>query len=233
LFWAAKEGLVKAKMRLGFHHINKHDFLKAYPEARQRVFTKENIQSGFRATGIEPFNPEEVLKRFNYTITTPSPPPSRGGASTSSSALATPHIARQLHKKASSVKKLLSRCPQIPSTPSKRAIDELIKGCELAIYKTAFTLKELNDLRAESQVQKQKKSQSKRQMAPVQGLQVSEARDLIALRNEQLNNIEAGGGEASEPTLTTLAPPKRAPPTCSNCHIQGHIRTGCPNRRKA
>jgi hypothetical protein len=36
-------GLVEDKMRLGFHHINKHDFLKAYPEARQQVFTKQNI----------------------------------------------------------------------------------------------------------------------------------------------------------------------------------------------
>jgi hypothetical protein len=26
-------GLVKAKMRLGFHYFNKHDFLKAYPIA--------------------------------------------------------------------------------------------------------------------------------------------------------------------------------------------------------
>jgi hypothetical protein len=45
-------------------------------------------------------------------------------------------------------------------------------------------LKELNDLHAESQVQALKKSQLKRYMAPVQGLQVQEARDLISLRNE-------------------------------------------------
>ncbi|CEL00931.1 hypothetical protein ASPCAL00523 [Aspergillus calidoustus] len=224
-------GLVEAKMRLGFHHIDKHDFLQAYPEARQRVFTKANIQSGFRATGIEPYDPQEVLKRFNYTISTPTPPPSQGGASTSSSTLATPYTARQLHKKASSVKKLLDRGTYIPSTPSKRAIDELIKGCELAIYNTAFTLKELNDLRAESQVQQLKRGRSKRQMAPVQGLQVQEARDLITLRNEQSNNIDGGGGEAIETTPITLAPRKRAPPTCSECNIQGHIRTRCPNRR--
>jgi hypothetical protein len=31
-------GLVKAKMRLGFNHIDKLDFLKAYPAARKQVF---------------------------------------------------------------------------------------------------------------------------------------------------------------------------------------------------
>jgi hypothetical protein len=40
-------------MCLGFHHIDKHDFLKAYPEARDNVFTIQNTQRGFRATGSQ------------------------------------------------------------------------------------------------------------------------------------------------------------------------------------
>jgi hypothetical protein len=54
----------------------------------------------------------------------------------------------------------------------------------MAIYNTAMTLKELNNLRAESQIQQKKKGRSKRQMSPIAGLQVQEARDLISLRNE-------------------------------------------------
>jgi hypothetical protein len=45
-------GLVKAKIWLGYNYINKLDFLKAYPVARQQVFSIENIQSGFHAAGI-------------------------------------------------------------------------------------------------------------------------------------------------------------------------------------
>jgi hypothetical protein len=66
-------------MRLGFHHIDKHVFLKAYPEARDKVFTIQNTQSGFRAAGMVPYNPEEVLKRFNSSISTPYSPPLAGG----------------------------------------------------------------------------------------------------------------------------------------------------------
>jgi hypothetical protein len=87
-------GLVKAKMRLGYNHINKLDFLKAYPAARQQVFSIENIQSGFRAAGIQPHDPSQVLNMLNYTVYTPSPPASRGGALTSSSTLATPYTVR-------------------------------------------------------------------------------------------------------------------------------------------
>jgi hypothetical protein len=89
-------------------------------------------------------------------------------------------------------------------------------------------LKEMHDLRAEHQVQQRKKGRSKRQMTPNEGLQVSEARDLIALRNEQLNVNEA---PLSSSTLEASAPRKRAPPKCSECGVRGHIRTRCPNRR--
>jgi hypothetical protein len=99
----------------------------------------------------------------------------------------------------------------------------------MAIDNTATTLKELNDLRAESQIQQQKKSRSKRQMSPIAGLQVQEARDLFMLRNERLDELGEG---PSTSTSQPLVARKRAPPTCSECRIQGHIRTQCPNHRK-
>lgn len=48
--------LVDSKMRLGFSHINKLDFLKAYTEAHREVFKPQNIQNSFTAAGICPFN---------------------------------------------------------------------------------------------------------------------------------------------------------------------------------
>lgn len=55
--------LIEQKVRLGYNHIDKLDFLKTYPAAHTTVFT-ENIQSGFRVTRIVPFNPNAVLDRF-------------------------------------------------------------------------------------------------------------------------------------------------------------------------
>jgi hypothetical protein len=93
----AYRGLIKAKQRLSFYHINKHDFLKAYPSARQQVFTIQNIQSGFRAAGAIPFNPQEVLDTFNYSVRAPNmegTPPHEGSGSGTSSLLATPRNPR-------------------------------------------------------------------------------------------------------------------------------------------
>jgi hypothetical protein len=51
-------------MRGGINYINKLDFIKIYPEARNIAFTIDNTLSAFRATGLILFNPEEVLGRF-------------------------------------------------------------------------------------------------------------------------------------------------------------------------
>jgi len=53
--------LVEESMRLGINHIDKLDFLAAYPKARLEAFKSENIKNGFAATGLVPFNPEQVL----------------------------------------------------------------------------------------------------------------------------------------------------------------------------
>jgi hypothetical protein len=44
--------LIEDKMRLGFNHIDKFDFLEAYPQARTAIFSSDNIKSGFSATGL-------------------------------------------------------------------------------------------------------------------------------------------------------------------------------------
>jgi hypothetical protein len=66
----------------------------------------------------------------------------------------TPYTVRNLHKKVSSVKKMLGHSNQASLIPSIQALDELIKGCELAIYNSAMLLKKLHDLRAETKAQR-------------------------------------------------------------------------------
>lgn len=47
--------LIENNMALGINHINKLDFLKAYPKARTEAYKSENIKNGFAATGLVPF----------------------------------------------------------------------------------------------------------------------------------------------------------------------------------
>jgi hypothetical protein len=53
--------LVLGLGRLGIFHVDKADFLGMYYQTRQSIINKQNITSGFRATGLLPFHPERVL----------------------------------------------------------------------------------------------------------------------------------------------------------------------------
>ena len=50
--------LVEQWMRLGFNHIDKIDFLTAFPSARTMAYKAQTIRNSFAATGLVPFNPD-------------------------------------------------------------------------------------------------------------------------------------------------------------------------------
>ena len=134
--------LVENKARLGFNHIDKFDFLEAYPEARTEAFKADTIKNSFSAAGLVPFNPERVLGQLNIQLKTPTPPGSRS----TNSAPKTPHNLKQLEKQASTIKTLLRHRTQSPSSPTKTALNQLIKGCEIAINGGVLLAKENQDL---------------------------------------------------------------------------------------
>ncbi|EAQ92238.1 hypothetical protein CHGG_00473 [Chaetomium globosum CBS 148.51] len=67
--------LVKEMIALGVYHIHKPRFLELFLEAQKKTFSTRNIASGFRATGLVPLDPTQVLCRLQTRIRTPSPPP--------------------------------------------------------------------------------------------------------------------------------------------------------------
>ena len=58
--------LVKQLMSCSVNHIDKHEFLLLYRQARQVVLYRNNIQAGFAATGLVPYSPDRVLAQL-YT----------------------------------------------------------------------------------------------------------------------------------------------------------------------
>jgi hypothetical protein len=67
--------MVEEWIRLGINHIDKQDFLTIYPAARTESQSVRNIASAFRATGLELYDPDQVLLRLNISFRTPTPPP--------------------------------------------------------------------------------------------------------------------------------------------------------------
>jgi hypothetical protein len=66
---------IKKLMRLQINHITKLEFLPAFRQAFKATFTKRNITARFRAAGLVPYSPENVLSNLNLRLRTPTLPP--------------------------------------------------------------------------------------------------------------------------------------------------------------
>ncbi|KAL1979193.1 hypothetical protein VTN96DRAFT_6521 [Rasamsonia emersonii] len=215
-------------MRLGINHIDKLDFLAAYPKARMEAFKFDNIKNGFAATGLLPFNPERVLTQLNIQLKTPTPPGSRAGSTLTNWVPETPHNIIELHHQAATIKALLKRRTQSPPSPTDAALNQLIKGCQLAMNSAVILAKENQDLRAANENLKRKRKRSTNQISHIGVLSVQEAQDLIQGQISGENQMPQGMATPAAEAAST--PRRRAPPKCTNCGTIGHIRTRCSNR---
>jgi hypothetical protein len=66
---------VRALANCGVNYIDKRAFLNAFKLVFKRSFSKNNIQSSFRATSLVPLGPEVVISRLKVKPYTPTLPP--------------------------------------------------------------------------------------------------------------------------------------------------------------
>jgi hypothetical protein len=115
-------------MSAGINHINKNDFLKLYKSARVATYSSYTIQSGFKATGLVPFNPDEVLSRLHIQLQTPSL------IQSALKAIAplvpeTPYNIAELNLQTQAIRHLIRYCTQTPPSPTIQAVNQFIKDC--------------------------------------------------------------------------------------------------------
>ncbi|EED14516.1 pogo transposable element, putative [Talaromyces stipitatus ATCC 10500] len=218
--------LVEQRMRLGFNHIDKIDFLTAFPKARTMAYKAQTVRNSFIATGLVPFNPDRVYQQLTVRLKTPTPPPSRS-SDTQSSCLQTPQNLRQFKRQMTTTKKRISRHTRSSSEAIGEVFTRASKAYEMSINKLTIAQKELHDLRAAHEKEKQKRRRSKQQISHEQGITREEAQALV---QGQIEVSQAVTTAPAEPELPVSHPPVRRQFRCSDCGVAGHKITGRPNR---
>ncbi|EED23902.1 pogo transposable element, putative [Talaromyces stipitatus ATCC 10500] len=218
--------LVEQRVRLGFNHIEKYDFLTAFPEARTMAYTAENIQNGFKATGLVPFDPDHIYQKLTAQLRTPTAPPSRPSNS-QSSCLQTSQNPRQFKRQMTTTEKRINEHTTRSLEVIDRAIKQLSRAHEMSINELLIVRKEVLNLRAANEKEMQKRKRSRAQISHEGSLPVQEARELITNRDMASQPIPVAPVE-SEPQASQ--PRVRARPKCSGCGIIGHKINRCPNR---
>jgi hypothetical protein len=171
-----------------------------------------------------------VLLKLNIRLNTPTPLGSRLGSQSSQFTLKTPATVTELLKQASSIKAFLKQRLNSPPSPSKTALNQLIKGCQIAMQNGILLEQENQELRAANAVQKQKRARTKRHIAYQAGVSVQEAQELIRSTEPPFNPVEPVPKGGVQTVQTTIAPPKKRAYACSICGVVGHKANQCNQR---
>ena len=134
-------------MRLGINHIIKEEFLPAFFTAYQQTMTVETISSGFRATGLVPFNLERVLENLGPVI---EATPSLRSSQTSwnpQTPKTLPQIKRQSQLVLSENRKRRRSSASLDDKP----FQQLLKGFKNVVHEKALLIVKVAALRAENQ----------------------------------------------------------------------------------
>ena len=164
--------MVKFKIRNGINHINKLDFLKAYPPTQIKAFKAKTIKNSFIVTSLVLFTPNQVISKLNIRLRTPTPPPSKESKSSRNFTPKTPATEKELHQQTLSIKALLHTRSRSPSSPSDCTLNQLIKGFRLTIQSTILLANKNKELHTANKKQKQKRARSRKQILAETGLSV-------------------------------------------------------------
>ena len=205
--------LVQQLARDGIFHIDKGDFLGMYKHARRAIHSEQNILSGFRATGLIPFNPERVLSVLTITKT-PSPPPSSHGQNSLPWTSETPKNPAQIDKQMQLVQNAYERASRSPTEPMAK----VAKSAAVAWNMVALQTQKIAELEASNRHLQEKKKRSRKRLQHGGVLEVQEAQQLILARQETEQQREV---QRQQPTQ------QRAPRTCSRCGSLEHTARTC------
>ena len=204
----------------GVNHIDKLEFLPLYQQARSEALHEKNIRNSFAATGLVPYEPDRVLSTLHTQIYTPS---LQLSPQTQLAQIAeTPYNITQLQHQTELIKQYLKRRTQCPPSPTERALNQIVKGCELAMHGAVLLANENEKLRVENQRQKRKRVQKRSLIAKGGILSSAEAQNLIEKgEDSQMQVVEDRQSGAQQ----------RAPRKCSLCSSLEHTARTCPERQ--
>ncbi|KAL1954569.1 hypothetical protein VTO42DRAFT_1044 [Malbranchea cinnamomea] len=147
-------------------------------------------------------------------------PPKKGSSHSSQAswATATPYNVRQLELQSEKVKKYFRCRMQSPPSPTTRALDQLVKGCQMAMHNAAILTAQNRELLAANEKQKRKRERQHPFIGQEGALTVEEGMGHV----RRFTEGEIGVVEQPEERLQ-----KRVARQCSICGSLEHTARTC------
>jgi hypothetical protein len=206
-------------IRASINHITKSEFFVAFKAAHDKIFTKENIKSGFRGAGISPWDPDSVILKLDMSLQTPlqSLP-----VSPSKWESQTPSNAQQTVQQSSFIKGRISDHQGSSPTPILEAVDQLSKGSQTMAHKITILEDRVRTLE-NANLALAKRRRAKRTRVQLGGaLSIEDSQAII--EEKQKGKRPAGEMAGSAEEAARGGPSKRR---CGNCGETGHYAKTC------
>jgi hypothetical protein len=136
------EDLIRARVS----HITKAEFFPAFRTAFQATFTNQNIRSGFRESGLTPFDPNSVISKLDIKLYTPTPlgfsvglPPIWESK--------TPQNAAEATSQTEFIKNRIARHQNSSPTSIHTGLDQIAKGAQQVMHRLALLEGEISSHR--------------------------------------------------------------------------------------
>jgi hypothetical protein len=206
------EGLIRG----GQTHITKEDFFPAFQVAFQESMTIQNVQGGFRGTGITPFDPQRVLDTLPPCAKTPTPLNSRPSTAQAWDPR-TPKNTTDASQQSAFIKTRINYYQGSSLTQVIDAIDQFTKGSVAIIHEVALLRLQITELEEANERLSKRRKAKKTRLQKGGSLSVQEAEDLVGRINiggQQSEEISSGSDQGQGTQLRTRY--------CGNCGETGH-----------
>jgi len=212
---------IEGLMRGGQTHITKEDFFPAFQVAFQESMTIQNVQGGFRGTGITPFDPQRVLDTLPPCAKTPTPSNSRPSTAQAWDPR-TPKNATDASRQSAFIKTRINYHQGSSPTQVIDAVDQFTKGSVAIMHEVALLRSRIAELEEANERLSKRRKAKKTRLQKGGSLSVQEAEDLVGRINvggQQSEEIGNGSGQG-QGTQSRIR-------RCGNCGETGHNARTC------
>ena len=199
---------VQDLIRNGQNHVTDDDFLRIYAKLQPAALSNNNIESAFRATGILPFNPEEVLAKLGeFNLSTPPPVLLSSSVNSVSN---TPRTV-QVEEQQTAVKLRQHQLNWQSTSPTIERMVKLVKTAKTALQRVSILSEQIKGLQANNAKQVKKRNIKVKYITQRESLTVSEGIGLS-------QRLQDATPKASISVIRH----------CSSCGSPEHNRRTCP-----
>ena len=212
---------IEKMMRTQITHITKNDFFPAFKRAFHATMGPKNVQSGFRATGLVPYDPEKVISGLDFKPRTPTPSNSRP-TSSASTIPNTPRTTKDALRNSINLKSRIARHQSSSPTHLYELVDSQAKGISKLAHKMVLLEAEVKTLRTANEQLSKRRRAKKTRLRAEGSLNASEANAIqvqATVVNTEETNMRENEGRTKEVKLRVRR--------CGKCNQSGHNARTC------